>query len=68
MITTYHMWFLIFLEMCTDDKINFCKELRIAYSHYPSYYKLHGLTKSDCYFHWGDLQNHKKVCILGMSN
>lgn len=50
---------------CADNKINFSKELRIAYSHHPSHYNLHDLTKLDCYFHWGDLQNHEMMCILG---
>lgn len=53
---------------CADNRINFPKELRIAYSHHSFHYNLHDLTELDGYFHWGDLQNHKMMCILGMPN
>lgn len=52
-----------------DNRVNnVSEEVGIAASHLPPRYNLHDLMELDCYFHHGDVQNHKVMCILGTPN
>jgi hypothetical protein len=53
---------------CADNRVNVSEGGRIAASHRPPRYNLHDLMELDCYFHHGDVQNHKMMCILGTPN